>query len=105
MKYEHMLHCQGGRHDKVWCIIMLEEGVVQGGPGWGQSRACRYVTVWGRRGKKLQTKIWYGTPGEANVMAADKREKGYAPVAEADQVYPEFPADLEKAVFWARLKI
>jgi hypothetical protein len=94
MKYLYIGWCQEGTHDKVWGIISLMES--QG----------TFLTVWGRRGAKLQTKMWTGSSYEASEMFRKKKNNGYRQIEEwqlAD-VYPEFQSDLEKTAFWAALK-
>lgn len=85
-------------HDKVWGIIKLNGGAWDG----------NYVTYWGRRGKKLQTKI-YKDVGywEMENLADKKTGKGYKKIekSQLDKVYPEFQQDLEKTAFWAMFKV
>lgn len=101
--------------DKVWGVIELHKNA--------------YVTFWGRRGKKLQTKIIktttifdpYGTYGSIdpygggyhygdyviNDLIKKKEDKGYSKInkSKLDTVYPEFESDLEKTAFWAGLQM
>ena len=67
----------------------------------------KYVTFWGRRGAKLQTKQWDGSEYDVYDMARKKINKGYEEVDERylDEVYPEFKQDLEKTELWAKLKM
>jgi hypothetical protein len=118
MKYEHIGWCKEGTADKVWGIICLNYGNIpydptkggiayynpeKGGPYLDQGK---FVTFWGRRGKKLQTKIWEGTDWDAKEMFLKKQYKGYKSIdiGELNEVYPEFEKDLEKTAVWASLK-
>ena len=103
MKYVHIGWCKEDKHDKVWGVIMLSD--VHPGMPWHQ--LFDYVTFWGRRGAKLQTKLWKGRPFDASEMFHKKKNKGYEEIGEheLDEVYPEFKTDLEKTAFWATLKI
>ena len=68
MKYVHIGWYQEDNHDKVWGIIQLT----------GNDWLGNYVTFWGRRGKKLQTKI-YQDQSEWNMdrLFEGKASKGY----------------------------
>ena len=105
MKYIHIGWCKEGIHDKVWGIILLAEDV-NVSDAW-QFKTNKYVTFWGRRGAKLQTKLVNGTSYDADQMFHKKRLKGYEEIRqnELDEVYPEFQRDLEKTAFWATLKL
>ncbi len=93
MKYVHIGWCQEDKHDKVWGVIELQPH--------------KYVTFWGRRGPKLQTKIVEGGAWQMDEMFRKKRNKGYDRIEEweLDEVYPEFKSDLEKTAFWATFKV
>ena len=106
MKYEHIGWCKEETHDKVWGIILLAEDVPVSVSAWPFS-TNKYVTFWGRRGAKLQTKIVEGTNWKLHEMFLKKLDKGYKEVRknELDEVYPEFQQDLEKTAFWATFKI
>jgi hypothetical protein len=106
MKYEHIGWCKEDNHDKVWGIILLAEDVPTSESAW-PFRTNKYVSFWGRRGAKLQTKLFTGTSYEALKMFEKKENKGYKSVErdELNEVYPEFQTDLEKTAFWATLKI
>jgi predicted DNA-binding WGR domain protein len=84
--------------DKVWGIMKLT------GNGWTGS----YVSFWGRRGKKLQTKL-HKDEYEWNMekLVDQKARKGYKGIDKdkLDTVYPEFQADLEKTAFWNMFKV
>jgi hypothetical protein len=107
MKYTHIGWCKDEKTntDKVWGIILLAEDV-QYSEGW-PFKTNKYVTFWGRRGSKLQTKLFSGTNYDANQMFLKKQDKGYRSVEldELHEVYPEFQQDLEKTAFWATFKI
>jgi predicted DNA-binding WGR domain protein len=88
--------CKEANHDKVWMIVQLN----------GNPHSGKYVTVWGRRGKKMQTKIHDClTTREKNKLIFSKEGKGYKEIQEKDldSVYPEFQKDLEKTTVWALL--
>ena len=99
MKYVHIGWCKEGTADKVWGIIQLTDTAY-----WNKAK---YATFWGRRGSKLQTKLWEGSAWDAEEMFHKKRMKGYEEIPEwrLDEVYPEFKTDLEKTAFWATFKI
>lgn len=105
MKFVHIGWCQEDKHDKVWGIILLAEDVPVS-EAW-HFHTNKYVTFWGRRGAKLQTKLVNGSSYDADQMFHKKRMKGYQEIQEwqLDDVYPEFKTDLEKTAFWATLKI
>lgn len=107
MNYVHIGWCNDGSSDKVWGIIQIGDDFDN--REWSDpkyySYTNKYVTFWGRRGKKLQTKIWEGTPSGAEFEFNKKLDKGYKQVNKncLDRVYPEFEQDLEKTAFWATL--
>jgi hypothetical protein len=107
MKYKHIGWCKDEKTntDKVWGIILLAEDVPVS-TAW-HFNTNKYVTFWGRRGAKLQTKLWNGSDWDAREMFMKKQNKGYQSVDkdELDEVYPEFQQDLEKTAFWATFKI
>ena len=85
-------------HDKVWGIIKLN------GDDWNGN----YVSFWGRRGKKLQTKLHKEEVLWGMERLIEKKEnKGYKRIArtELDTVYPEFQEDLEKTAVWSMFKV
>ena len=104
MNKKHILWCKEDKHDKVWGVICLQE-LVRENYQW--RTPGKYVTFWGRRGAKLQTKLWDGSDWDAEEMARKKLQKGYIEidVKYLDDVYPEFQQDLEKTTFWATLKL
>lgn len=84
--------------DKVWGIIKLN----------GDRYDGNYVSFWGRRGKKLQTKLHKDQAyWEMDRLADKKANKGYASIDEdkLNTVYPEFQADLEKTAFWNMFRV
>jgi hypothetical protein len=101
---KHILWCKEGNHDKVWGTIKLQEA---NAPDHFYYKTFKFITFWGRRGAKLQTKQWDGSEYDAYEMARKKKNKGYQEVDERylDEVYPEFQQDLEKTELWATLKL
>lgn len=96
INYKWIGWCKEDNHDKVWGVIDL------GGDGrWSR----KYVTFWGRRGKKLSTKISTTAEFEVEKLVRTKENKGYNQVnrAHLDDVYPEFQSDLEQTAVWALL--
>ena len=83
--------------DKVWGVIYIEDRT---------GIRPKVLIFWGRRGKKLQTKIdregW-----DLDNLIREKSEKGYKIIGnyELETVYPEFQNDLEKTTMWALLKL
>jgi len=112
MKYVHIGWCKDEKTntDKVWGVILLAEDVpvkrIPGKVAWPFSEN-KYVSFWGRRGAKLQTKIFDADPYDVNEMFLKKQRDGYESVEEweLDEVYPEFQKDLEKTAIWAILKL
>jgi hypothetical protein len=102
MNFEHIGWCKEGVHDKVWGIILLEENDV----GW-PIRNNKYLTFWGRRGAKLQTKLVTCSSYDASEMFNKKIKRGYDRVDKnkLDSVYPDFQSDLEKTAIWETLKL
>lgn len=99
IKHTFIGWCKEDTHDKVWGVFKLRNG-----NGWDNDT---YVTYWGRRGKKLQTKISVSTEWDIEKLIASKTHKGYVGIDEdkLDDVYPEFQQDLEKTAFWAMFKV
>ena len=83
--------------DKVWGVIYIEDRT---------GIRPKVLIFWGRRGKKLQTKMdregW-----DLDKLIREKSEKGYKIIGnyELETVYPEFQNDLEKTTMWALLKL
>lgn len=106
MKYDFIGWCRDeeANADKVWGVIRLQENVNQG--RWDWEVKHKYVTFWGRRGKKLQTKSAVETAYEMDKIIRSKTKKGYTEINQSklDEVYPEFETDLRKTAVWALLK-
>jgi hypothetical protein len=85
-------------HDKVWGVICIDAPANT----WANGK---YVSFWGRRGKKLSTKIYELPPYEMRKVWDKKHNGGYTKidVNRLATVYPEFQADLEKTAVWAIL--
>ena len=102
-KFKFIGWCNEDGHDKVWGVIFLEQ---TGRSSWAGVTDAKCVTFWGRRGKKLQTKMsvddW-----DMHKLIDSKKRKGYIEVDETklNTVYPEFEKDLSKTAFWASFKI
>ena len=103
MNYFWIGHCKEGTSDKVWGLIRLsgtDDHLLYG------YRTNDYVAFWGRRGKKLQTKIHKGVDTYGAHKLCDKKmANGYNTVDTLDEVYPEFEQDLEKTAVWAMLSV
>jgi hypothetical protein len=102
MKYKYIGWCKDEttNADKVWGAICLQE------PTSSYRDDGKYVTFWGRRGAKLQTKLVKGSLWDVHKPFLKKLDKGYKEIQEhqLDEVYPEFQQDLEKTAFWATLR-
>jgi hypothetical protein len=85
--------------DKVWGVICISEPDDEF--AWDPGK---YVSFWGRRGKKLSTKI-YDINRFQMRKVWEKKEKTYTKIEESKlhTVYPEFRDDLEKTAVWALL--
>lgn len=105
MNYEFIGWCKEGIHDKVWGVILLAQDVPVS-TAW-HFHTNKYITFWGRRGAKLQTKLVNGSKHDINQLSRKKLNKGYKEIdkSELDKVYPEFQSDLEKTAMWAMLKL
>ena len=106
MNYKWIGWMQEGTSDKVWGVITLvEEFRPDRGDIW--PTPGKYCTFWGRRGKKLQTKIVEEMDYEVLGSIRKKSNKGYEQVdlAKLNEVYPEFEDDLKKTAFWASFKV
>ncbi len=103
MKYQYIGWCKDEKinADKVWGVIELQS------PTASYRSDGKYVTFWGRRGKKLQTKIVEGSLWDVHKPFLKKLNEGYKEIQEhqLDKVYPEFQQDLEKTAFWATLRV
>lgn len=103
INYKFIGWCNEDNHDKVWGVIYLEKP-----PSitvWG-NQSVKCVSFWGRRGKKLQTKMVFDD-WELEKLIRSKTKKGYQEVDtnKLNEVYPEFEQDLSKTAFWAMFKI
>jgi hypothetical protein len=100
IEYKFIGWCKEGAHDKVWGVILLHEDTRP------YHFLNKYLTFWGRRGAKLQTKIVEDSSINIREMFRKKLKKGYQQVDknELDKVYPEFEDDLEKTAVMAILK-
>lgn len=95
MEYYWIGWCREDNHDKVWGLIDLTNGKYRGD----------YIAFWGRRGKKLQTKIHRNLSYyDAQKLCEKKEDGGYRTIKTLTDVYPEFEEDLEKTAVWSMLK-
>lgn len=95
--YRFIGWCKEDNHDKVWGYFELNAT---------SGSHSDYVVFWGRRGKKLQTKLHRNTyHWDMHKLCLSKERKGYVSVDETklNEVYPEFEEDLEKTAVWALL--
>lgn len=99
MEYKYICWCKEDNHDKIWGIILIEKNVESTGSN-------KYLTVWGKRGAKIQTKLWKGDQHVATTLYNNKIKKGYMSVDinHLHTVYPEFQRDLEKTTIWSILR-
>lgn len=99
MKYVWIGWCAQGSSDKIWAVIQLEHT----SEIW---KSRKYATIWGRRGRALQSKTFEGDHWDMMNKIDGKQSKGYREIKESglSSVYPEFQEDLEKSAFWATLK-
>ena len=96
MQIVHVGWCRDGVHDKVWGVILLSKTA---------GYKTKYASFWGRRGGKLQTKIFDASEWAVKEIFQKKLDKGYKKINhnDLDRVYPEFREDLEKTAIWAML--
>jgi len=87
--------------DKIWGIIELH---AQSYRPWDDHK---YITFWGRRGRRLQTKIWTGNWGTADHDIRKKLQRGYRRIdpSQLNLVYPEFQQDLEQTAVWGLMMV
>jgi hypothetical protein len=108
MKYAHIgwARDESKNEDKVWGIIMLEDNRMSIYDAGYTYKDNKYVSFWGRRGKKLQTKLFEDSEWGATQMFLKKQDKGYQSIDinELNTVYPEFEKDLQKTAVWAMLR-
>ncbi len=103
MNYHWIGHCKEGTSDKVWGLIRLTDNDIH-----KMFTLNDYVAFWGRRGKKLQTKIHHGISTYDADKLCDKKESGGYRVIDLnhlEKVYPEFEEDLQKTTVWALLSV
>lgn len=84
--------------DKIWIVIELVPPATYYGEG-------SYITAWGRRGSKYQTKVVKATTYGIRDLYQAKVDKGYKSVMKSrlDEIYPNFEKDLETTAFWTVL--
>jgi len=99
MNFKFIGWCKEGTSDKVWGIISLGTETYMNNTS--------YVVFWGRRGKKLQTKILKDSVWGIGNKIDSKKDRGYIEVDSTKlyEVYPEFESDLSKTAMWAILKL
>jgi len=106
MNYHWIGHCKEGTSDKIWGLICLNDNDHEAvnNPWTGYD----YVAFWGRRGKKLQTKV-HKSIGfyQADKLCDKKLDNGYITIntTRLEEVYPEFEQDLEQTTVWAMLSV
>ena len=95
INYRYIGWCSVDNSDKVWACIQLNGDHLHG----------KFLTVWGRRGKRLQSKIVESNPYDMGKLIGSKVAKGYCAIPEdkLDEVYPEFEQDLERTAAWSML--
>ncbi len=93
INYQFIGWCHQENHDKVWVMIQLANS--------------KWLTVWGRRGKTLQTKILDTDSWTVRKLIDSKAIKGYRTIQKdnLNTVYPEFEQDLSKTTSWTMLTI
>ncbi len=102
MNYEWIGWCQEDSHDKVWGVIVLERDINK----YVYNPDHKICVFWGRRGKKLQTKVSTESQRNINKLINSKSKKGYSAInmENLNKVYPEFETDLHQTAFWASLQ-
>lgn len=94
MEYRFIGWCKEGNSDKVWVVLRLGDR--------------QWATVWGRRGKKLQYKVFRDESAwDMEKLEDAKVKRGYKSIEkfDLDTVYPEFEHDLEAIGIWATLSV
>lgn len=99
INYEFIGWCHEQNHDKVWGVIKL--GQKSNDPIW----VSDFLVFWGRRGKKLQTKLSKQSNSDILRLIDSKIDRGYKTVdrSKLSNVYPAFQDDLEKTAAWSLL--
>ena len=112
INYEFIGWCRDEvkNQDKVWGVILLAENIT-GEEQWSYNKINRYLVVWGRRGKKLQSQIReeQGWHIQRKINAKSKEcgvNHEYTKInkKKLDAVYPEFEQDLERTAAWGMLR-
>ena len=98
LEYKFIGWCQTGTSDKVWGVIPLQSP--------DPLKIGKYVIFWGRRGKKLQSKIYEDYTWGIVDKIEGKIERGYVKIdtTRLNELYPEFEEDLSKTAMWAMLQ-
>ena len=101
-KFIGWCHDPQENHDKVWGAIYLDPD-----PSDSWLRAGRVLTFWGRRGKKLQTKVVKNDHDLMKLIRTKTGNKGYieVDVNKLESVYPEFYDDIAKTAMWEMFKL
>lgn len=92
---------QEGKHDKVWIAIQLREYDIE------TYEMGKVLTLWGRRGKRLRSKIVDDDDDLYKLIRKKRDRGGYEQISTEHlaSVYPEFKADLEKRYIWSTLAL
>jgi predicted DNA-binding WGR domain protein len=95
INYEYIGWYSEDNSDKVWVSIKLS----------GDTWYGKYLTVWGRRSKTLQSKVVDCAAADMYKLIRTKDAKGYREIPQdrLNDVYPEFQQDLEKTAAWSML--
>ena len=97
MKFKFIGWNNKDEHDKVWVCIPL------GNPN---ERCVKWLAAYGRRGKKIRTKIYDLNEWDMKKICDNKEiKRGYMWISpnELNKVYPEFESDLEATTMWTML--
>ena len=109
MKIDYLLRYQNTDtgSDKIWGIICLNPDKTF--DPFESDRTFDYVTFWGKKGGRLQTKQWTGYSCDAYQLAKRKQHKkiGYLPVdrRRLTTEYSGLKEELERIVTWAVLTL
>lgn len=107
MNYLFIGWCKEDDHDKVWGMIEISKP-----ERWyntpDKAIPGKYCSFWGRRGKKLQTKLieTHHPSSDVTALIRKKEDKGYKAVDmdKLNEVYPAFERDLDKTAVMAILR-
>lgn len=96
MNFEFIGWCHENGHDKIWALVEINH------------RA--YATIWGKRGKKLSSKVFYEDKDNTltmNSRIVEKLNKGYLEInkEKLDEVYPGFEEDVSMMAFLAACEV